>query len=183
MKHQIYLSAFVALLSFAQCASKIVHFTSPKAKLSEYATFGVVNYKKTMDLSSEGMATYSMIEQLVSLQMIRRGYDAAAEPDIMLRYEFIGNQKSEVRSTNTRPFGYTTRFPTYQVTNMLQSTLLVELYDTNTKKLIWQASLDLDKTTNKKNKEQILENAVIKLFNTYLYRARTSSTDESLIIE
>ena len=35
----------------------------------------------------------------------------------------------------------------------------------------------------KNSTEQILNNAIVKLFNTYLYRAKTNSTDESLITE
>ncbi|MBR07973.1 MAG: hypothetical protein CMP48_09825 [Rickettsiales bacterium] len=174
----------ILLIGSASCSPKIVHFTNSNSNFAQYETYGIVNYKNTKDLSTEGAEIFSFIENQVKKELSRRDYSLnPKDPDIVLRFELIANQKSDVSTTYNSPYGYYTSYPRYTVSTILQSALLLELYDVATKKLIWQASLDLDKESRKNSKEQILTNTVTKLFNTYLYRAKTNSTDQSLISE
>ncbi|WP_258097072.1 DUF4136 domain-containing protein [Marinoscillum pacificum] len=184
MKYNPILSLGTLLLILGGCSSKVIHFANSNSTFSSYEDFGIVNYKKTKDLSPEGEEVFSFIEDMISEQMTKRDYLLnQKDPDLVIRYELIRNQKSEVNSSYYNPYSYYRPFPTYSVTTFQESALLIELFDTETKKLVWQASLDLDKASKKNSTEQILNNAIVKLFNTYLYRAKTNSTDESLIVE
>lgn len=178
------LSLGVFLLILGSCTSKVISFTNSNSRFSVYEDFGIVNYKKTKDLSPEGVEVFSFIEHELTTQMTRRDYQLNQKnPDLVIRYELINNQKSEVNTVNYNPYGIYRPFPSYSISTIHQSAILLEIFDTETKKLVWQASLDLDKTSRKNSTQQILENAIVKVFNTYLYRAKTNSTDQSLIIE
>ncbi|WP_421879646.1 DUF4136 domain-containing protein [Marinoscillum sp.] len=179
--------SYLLLVSwFIGCTPKVIHFTDLNATFSNYETFGITNYKNTKDLSAEGKEVFLFIENQITEQLRRRDYSQNTdEPDIVVRYEFIANQRTDV-STNYNPYGFYSPFPnrrSYSVRTILESALLVELFDSQTKKLVWQGSLDLNKANKKNSQEEILGDAITKIFNTYLYRAKSNTPDQSLVVE
>lgn len=180
----IWICALYLCVSLNSCTSKVIHFTNSNTHFSDYETFSIVNLKYNKNISAEGQAIYDTIEKTISSEMVRRDYlENINEFDVVIRYELITNQSSNVTSNYNNSYGFYNPYPSYSVKTIQESALLLEMYDGETKKLIWQASMDLDKASKKNNKEQILEEAVTKLFNTYLYRAKTNTTDESLLVE
>lgn len=188
MKNYLSLSFLLIPLCFFRCSPKVVHFTNPNSQFALYEKFGVVNYKHSEELSTQGTEVYLAVESAVNYELVRRGYiKDNKNPDIVLRYELISNQKSNVSSSNTTPYSagrypYPS-YPRYTVNTIEQSIILLELFDVATSKLVWQSSLELDKTSKRNPKEQIIKEAISKLFNTYLYRAKSNTTDQSLITE
>ncbi len=173
----------IVLLISASCSPKVIQFVNSESSFTTYKSFGITNLKSTNNLSPEGKEVYSFIENQINEELTRRDYVMNNEdPDIVVRYELIANQRNEVNpSYNT----FNPTFPTYRYSfrTVLESALLMELFDAGNKKLIWQASLDLKKQSGKTTREEILKDAVTKLFNTYLYRAESKITDQSLVVE
>lgn len=176
---------FIFLTTAFGCSQKVVHFVNSNARFSSYTSYDIVNFKTSKaDISQEGQAIFRAIESNIASQLQRRDYQKKSEkPDIVARYELISNQRTEV-NRNYSPYYFPTYGNNYYTTRtFLESALLIELFDANSKKLVWQASLDLNKYAKRNNKEEILKDAISQLFNTYLYRANSNTPDESLIIE
>jgi uncharacterized protein YwqG len=112
--------------------------------------------------------------------MSRRGYVIDANnPDVILRFEIIyGSEKSN--NTNQGNFNMI-YYP--KINNDIVGAILIELVDNNTKKLIWQSSIDANQTMKKRKEKDPLKKIVIHLFNTYLYRAGNPIPDEQLKIK
>lgn len=180
-----YLSIFTGFaLCFSGCSPRVIHFVNSSANFESYNTFVVVNYKvNNAGLSPEGLEIISGIVEVINGEMIRRGYDIShQDPDLLVRYEIISNQRTEVNQ-NTSPFYPSLNWgSSFSTRTFLESALLIEIMDVETKKVIWQASVDLNKY-RKNNKDEILQIAITRLFNTYLYRAGSERADESLKID
>lgn len=174
-------------LCIGSCAPKIVQFTNDNARFSTYQSFTVVNYKfSSGDLSPEGTEIMGSIHELIHAAMIHRGYvPDSQEPDLLIRFELISNQMTETSVASSpytmRSFYYPNQY--FRTRTYLESALLIEINDRTNKKLVWQASVDLNKYTRKDKDQEILQKAVNQLFNTYLYRAGTNKPDETLIVE
>lgn len=184
------LSIFPVLVcGLLSCSQKIIHFTNDLAPFSSYNSFVVVNYKvNTEELSAEGQQIMTQIESLISAEMTRRNYEGTAhDPSLVVRYELISNQRTEIDQVSgpyyLRGGYYSYPRQYFRTRTFLESALLIEITDANTRKLVWQASEDLNKYIKKKNNQEILQNAVTHLFNTYLYKANSKSPDTSLIFE
>lgn len=137
---------------------------------------------KDADISQEGAKIINIIEQNLKEQMIKRSYVQSGDPSLFLRYELISNQKSSRISNNSNPYSpfYYSYSPMLNASAITESVLLLELFDAKTQKLIWQASLDLNKYAKKSKKEVILSEAIAQLFDTYLYKANSNNIDQSL---
>lgn len=169
--------------SLPACSPKIVHFTNDRSEFKNFHRYLVINLKvREADLSEEGREIIGVIRTQIDSQMIRRGYQkSSTSPDVVVRYELISNQRVEVNA-NQSPFSYGYLSPSYFSRRTVEeSALLIEISSVSTKKIVWQASVDLNRYMKKKGKEEILENAIATLFNTYLYRAGSAVPDESLI--
>lgn len=173
-----YLLVFIAL----GCSEKIVHYVNESSTFDKYDSFITVNYKvNETDLSPEGKQIFHDIASLINDQMSQRGYDVNhVDPDLIVRYELISNQVTEVSMNNSYYYSPIPR-PYITARTFLESALLIEATDSSTKKLVWQASVDLKRYSKRDNTEAILQEAIQQLFNTYPYRAESNVPDESLI--
>ncbi|MEQ9306568.1 MAG: DUF4136 domain-containing protein [Marinoscillum sp.] len=182
--HILFLLTFTILAVLPGCNPKVVHFVNSRSDFGSYSSYDVVNFKASnTELSAEGEQIFRNIEKNIGEELKLRGYTKQhSNPNLIARYELISNQRTEV-NRNVNPYS----FPTYgnysTSRTFLESALLIEIYDTTTRKLVWQASVDLNKYAKRNNKEEILKDAVTQLFNTYLYRANSKTPDESLIVE
>ncbi|WP_421894692.1 DUF4136 domain-containing protein [Marinoscillum sp.] len=173
------------LILLFSCSPKVVDFVNTRSNFNGYGSYLVVNFKANQtDISEEGRKILSEIEQNIHLEMNRRSYRPLnANPDLVVRYELISNQAIKTQQNNYGYSPYST-FPSQNyvtVRAVLESALLIEITDVKTKKLVWQASVDMDKYTRKSKQEEIIKDAVTNLFDTYLYRANSNAPDESLI--
>lgn len=176
---RLIISGWIVSLIFFSCNPKVIHFTSDKARYGAYSTYEIVNYKSGQPgISAEGRELHGQIVTALQHQMTKRSYARVAhDPDLILRYELISAQRTEVtESRNPYYWSYTD----YSIRTIKESVILLELTDRITGKLVWQASIDLKRYTQKNAKEEMLKDAIAKLYDTYLYRAKSNQIDESL---
>ena len=173
------LSPLILVVFVYSCSPKVVSFVNDDSKFDQYGTYLVVNYKvNNAELSKQGLELLNNIEMQLQTQLNRRGYQAvSSKPDIILRYEFISNNNSR-SNVNRNPYD---PFVTINTRTFRESILLFELTDRKTKKLIWQASIDLKQQHKPQKKQEELDNAIVALFNTYPYRAVHAKPDPSII--
>jgi hypothetical protein len=164
------------------CNPKVINFVNDTASFADYHTYDVVNYKaQGSDISDEGSTLFTFIEREIANQMNRRSYALSTKaPDILIRYEIISNQVTQTNtSTAASPYGYYST-PVYTTRTSLEAALLLEMTDLKTKKMIWQASVDMSQYDKKSTQSEVIKKSMQALFNTYLYRAGSSDPDDSL---
>ena len=176
--------SIVFILFISACSPKVINYVSPKADFSSYHTYFITNVKiRNADLSADGKDIINHIEQAAKNEMNRRNYKVSnQDADLVLRYEIISNQVTDV-NTNNSYYGFYPRFPynTITVRTFLESAILFELTDLKTKKAIWHASIDLNQYKKEKKADEVIQRAVSNLFDTYLYKAGSHQIDETLI--
>jgi hypothetical protein len=170
----------VALLLFTLtgCTTyKVVTFTNGDSRFSSYYSYTLEHLKTKVDQSDQKKpAVVLRLEEEMHQQMAEREYQRSdGRPDLTLRYEIISNQTTEYdldpysyRQSIYNPYGNN-----YNVNqrNFTESILLLELKDTNTSKIVWQGSLDLRYSRKSKKTEDLIQNAVSTIFDSYRYTA------------
>lgn len=177
---------YVLFLISLGCSQKVVHYVNPASSFETYDSYELVNYKVNEDnLSAEGIQLFNQIATFINLQMARRGYEKDnSSPDLIVRYELISNQVTQVNVNNTG-FGFYSPYPRRYFTTrtFLESGLFVEITESSTNKLVWQASIDLNRYSKKEDTDKILRKATEQLFNTFLYSSGSENPDESFIVK
>ncbi len=166
------------------CNPKVIHYLNESAPYSGFNTFQITNLKiRNGETSTDGKEIMAYIESNIIQEMKRRGYQAKKDPDIVVRYELISNQQTDVNVDN---FGFYNPMNPYRnitVRTFLESALLIEIINLKTNKAVWHASVDIEKYKKQKDTDKIIQKAVQSIYNTYLYRAGSRQPDNSLIIE
>ncbi len=173
------LYTLILLGVISACSPKVVQFVNDDSEFGRYSTYIMVNNKvNNAELSKEGLELLNSIETQLQQQLERRGYQAiTTQPDIIFRYEFISNNNSRT-NVNNSPYD---PFVTINTRTFRESILLLELTDRKTRKLIWQASIDLKQQHKPLKKQEELKRAIKVLFNTYPYLALNANPDLSII--
>ncbi|MEP0367464.1 MAG: DUF4136 domain-containing protein [Cyclobacteriaceae bacterium] len=179
MKQWLLLSAILLL---SQCNPKVVNFVNEEAAFEKYTAFATVNTKNNeAQMSDEGHAIKANIERAIDAQMLRRAYNKSnTNPDLIARYEIIAKQVSKTSSNSSGYYG-TYYNPSFTVRTILEAVLLIELNDVKSRKVIWQASIDLSQYDKKSAQAELINEAVSRIFDTYLYTAGQNKPDPSLI--
>ncbi len=167
-----------SLLLTVGCSQKVVNFVNEDSDFGSYSSYVIRNFKVSeANVSPEGERLLMILETSLENQMRRRDYKKVGQsPDLLLRYELLTNLNSRTNVDQT-PYSPIVRVNTR---TFKESALLVELTDRKTRKLVWQASIDM-KDPGKKPADRFLQEAIVKMFNSYLYRANSSEQDQSLI--
>ncbi len=171
-------------LSIFSCKSqsKVVSFTNEKIRFEKYNTYQIINYKKgEQKISPQGEAFILKLENGISTEMTSRKYKLSTYPDMLVRYEMVSsiqvrNNNNNFNDPMNRSFNnsFNNNFyntPFNNSTKHLEGILLIELKDRKSKKLIWQASLDLRYTRKTDKNEDLLLNAIQSIFQEYKYEA------------
>jgi len=176
----IYFRLLIIGFFFGSCTPRVIQYQNVKADFANYQSFFVLNSKSDHLSAIESDEVNNRIEPFIIDEMSRRGYVIDANnPDVILRFEIIyGSEKSN--NTNQGNFNMI-YYP--KINNEIVGAILIELVDNNTKKLIWQSSIDANQTMKKRKEKDPLKKIVIHLFNTYLYRAGNPIPDEQLKIK
>jgi hypothetical protein len=176
----IYFRLLIIGFFFGSCTPRVIQYQNVKADFANYQSFFVLNSKSDHLSAIESDEVNNRIEPFIIDEMSRRGYVIDANnPDVILRFEIIyGSEKSN--NTNQGNFNMI-YYP--KINNDIVGAILIELVDNNTKKLIWQSSIDANQTMKKRKEKDPLKKIVIHLFNTYLYRAGNPIPDEQLKIK
>lgn len=166
-----------------QCSPKVVNFTNEKVDFSQFKSYRVINYKAdNSQLSLKNRQIFQLLESHISSEMNRRQYALSnINPDLLVRYELISNQNTQTRNSNYNNGYYAVPIITTSI--FITSVLLVELIDLDTKKIVWQASIDLSQLDRKSDQQKIIELAVRHIFNTYLHMADSNNEYPNLVIK
>lgn len=173
--HLVVLGLLVILFS---CTSyKVVTFTNDASRFDNYYNYSLEYLKTRVDQESQKKPEVILrLEEAMHQQMTDRKYKLVnRQPDLLLRYEIISNQRTEYdidnysyRRSIFNPYGY---YYGINERNFTESILLLELKDADTNKVVWQGSLDLRYSRKSKKTDDLIQDAVIKIFDTYLYTA------------
>lgn len=173
--HLVVLGLLVVLSS---CTSyKVVTFTNDGSRFDNYYNYSLEYLKTRVDQENQKKPEVVLkLEKAMHQQMTDRKYSLVnRQPDLLLRYEIISNQRTEYdidnysyRRSIFNPYGY---YYGINERNFTESILLLELKDADTNKVVWQGSLDLRYSRKSKKTDDLIQDAVIKIFDTYLYTA------------
>ena len=151
---------------------KVISYQTPGTDFGLFSSYLVENPLQRKDAPKQNYAGYEDLEAAIKLNMDSRGYTESKSPDLVLRYRVIIDPKVEYRNTN-RYNRYNYNFPSYY--NLDERTynegiLLIEFRNSNTRKVVWQGSLDLKVNKRKRSKEVVLE-SVSTIFEQYPFIA------------
>ncbi len=169
------------LLFATGCTVRVVQFINDDANFRSYRSYALLGLKgQNVSAESENSELLQRIEKFINAEMARRDYQINDNPDLVLRYEIVSSTQTESRNTNPylNPYYYP---PSYRT--ITESIILLEMTDYNTKKLVWQASLDLREHNKITKRKDALQVAITNIFNTYLYRAGSRTPDQSLFVK
>lgn len=171
------MTILVSILLTACGTYKVVTFTNEGSRFGSYFSYEIEHLKTKVDKADQKKPEVVIrLEDAMHQQMAERKYERAGKrPDLRLRYEIISNQRTEY-DMNTRAFRPSIYNPNgyyYDVNerNFTESILLLELKDTRTNKIVWQGSLDLRYSRKSKKTDDLIQDAVLKIFNSYRYTA------------
>jgi len=166
------------------CNPKVIHYLNDHAPYAGFRTYQITNVKvNNADISATGQEIIKHVESSIIREMKRREYRPQKDPDLVVRYEIISNQKTDVNMNNYGLYNPYYPYRTISVRTFLESALLIEIINLKTKKAIWHASVDMNNYRREKKMEEIIQKAVTSIYNTYPYKAGSGQPDESLIIE
>lgn len=163
MKNTIYF-LFILLIS---CSSvKIVSFSNEELLTEELKTYKNLFYKSADDnYTNRGSKFLEEIKSAIDKEMKLRGFMmSTGTTDLGLRIELASARGSDVSYDNSFFYGYST----INERRFTESILLLELIHARSKKIIWQASLDLKYYRSKKmSLEEMIIDSVSQLFETF----------------
>ncbi len=177
--------SFILLgIFFFGCNPKVIHYLNESAPYSGFKTYQITNVKiNNADISPTGQEIIKHVESAIIREMNRREYKPQKEPDLVVRYELISNQQTDVNMNNYGLYNPYYPYRSISVRTFLESALLIEIINLKTKKAIWHASVDMNNYRREKKMEEIIQKAVTSIYNTYPYKSGSGRPDESLIIE
>ncbi len=172
------LFALAVLLSMTTCATyDVVTFTNSGSDFSNYFSYQLEHLKTKADAKDIKKPNELLrLEKVLHEEMASRKYQQSTSyPDLTLRYELISNQQTtydvdafSYRRSFYDPFGY---FYNINERTFTESILLLELKDAATAKIVWQGSLDLRYSRRSKQVDDLIKDAVTKIFSSYRYIA------------
>ncbi len=165
------LSLIILIITGCNTINVISHQT-PGTDFGLFSSYLVENPLQRKDAPKQNYAGYEDLEAAIKLNMDNRGYIESKTPDLVLRYRVIIDPKVEYRNTN-RYNRYNYNYPSYytlQERTYNEGILMIEIRNSNTRKVVWQGSLDLKVNKRKRSKEVVLE-SVSMIFKQYPYIA------------
>ena len=166
------------LVSMLSCKStqRVVKYVNENADFENYHTFSLVHYKTgKKELTDQGKSFLNEIESEITGIMEERGYQKASKGDLILRYETISGINTTTNAPNYygNPYLYDPYDPMNQrrTQKHLVGLLLIELKDSETKKLVWQGSVDLKYSNDEAANRDLVVDSIHRIFSTYPYKA------------
>ena len=177
----------VSFLVLVRCSGpKVIAFTGNNPDFASYYTYRVKHPVNPDQPNDAGQEMFKKIEEEMGFQMAARGYEGVEVADIVITYNLILDNKVEYRIDRTPGYPYSRRYynspygsyPYYWFdrSEYTEGTLLVELREELSNRLIWQASLDMkyNRRSSSKRKMDPVENAFKTIFSEYPYIAGNS---------
>ncbi len=139
----------------AACGTiKVVSHQTPNTILTDYDTYSIVVNE---NFSANNMQEKDKIESALLKEMDELGYNFQATADLQVNYQIILGTGTDVRQ-DQRFFPYRGnyyRYNTVDVSHYHEGILLIELKESEGKRIVWQGSLDLRYNRRSKGKKDI----------------------------
>ncbi|MEM9895962.1 MAG: DUF4136 domain-containing protein [Bacteroidota bacterium] len=174
---------FLLALVCSACSQNVVRYVNDRAKFDRYETFLLTSTKvDSKNLSKVNSQILKELKKEIQYQMNRRDYqESNIGPDLILRYELASTVSGGINrpTNNLSPFYSAFPIAPLNFRSIFESVLILELFDKN-RKLIWQASYDLEHERREERTIKVISKAVERAFTTYPYRAKQRAPDETL---
>jgi len=185
------LTLFVISLTvlLAGCASqpKVFINQDPEADFSQYRTFGFQDQLGTDGDQYASLASSYLIAA-TAREMKSRGYEEAANPDLIINFSL--NSEEKIRTTQTpttggyygyRGYGAWGGYGGYEtrVTQFTEGTVNIDLVDARKQQLVWEGVI-VGKVTDdvRENLQAVCEEVVAEIFGSYPYIAGNSEPQQ-----
>jgi hypothetical protein len=181
-------TSVVLLLSvfFVGCASSTIRSDYDRdADFSRYSTYNFYKDAGPEDTNYQSLFSKYMVEA-ISLEMDKRGYTKSDEPDLLVNFNAVLQEKTQVRTTSAPRSsvyygyrrGYYSSWPSYHyatethVSQYTEGTFNIDLVDARKQQLVWEA-VGTGRVTQKKleNLEQEVKEGVPQFFASFPFRA------------
>lgn len=181
MKTSIYAAMLLfAVISLVSCAPslKVTSDYDKNVSFQNYKTFGI--YHNDTIKSSISSLNQDRIINAVKAQMTKKGYTESSSPDVWVNTTAILKDMKSV-SANTNYYGYggyyrpyawgggfgASSTTTYDVQNYKDGSIIVDVVDANSKKLVWQGigNKEIDKPS--KDPDAAINEAMGKIMESF----------------
>ena len=184
---------FVGLLIMAYaltgCSSSnsIISDYDRGANFGAYSTYNFIEGAGPENSNYQSFFSQYMVEA-ITIEMEQRGYTKSADPDLLVNFNAVLQDKTKVRTTSAPPpmmgdyYGYRGEFydpwgsygygTETHVSQYTEGTFNIDIVDARKRQLIWEA-VEVGKVTEKDlaNLEVVVKNGVTKFFSQYPFQA------------
>jgi len=167
----------ILLLSFSSCqTSRVVSFYNEEVDFGKYKTFAIINpANRSEKLSLENKQSDELIEKAITKELNFKGYKREEPADLWVYYRFILDTNVNYHINDYYPSRqYYDSNQYVNTTEYKEGLLLIEMRDPDTRKTIWQGSLDLKYKSRNKSKVDPLNDAMKMIFESYPFLAGQS---------
>jgi hypothetical protein len=154
-------------LAFSCNSIRVITHYNENSDFSKFHSFKTVN-----DIERPGntgtYTEYLDLDRAIAAKMIERKYTEETDADLGVHYRIILNKKIDYNYNRDRLYPYT-NYETYG-RKYTEGVLIIEMRDRDTRKVVWQASLDL-KINKRKKLENVIEDTIDFIFSEYPFEA------------
>ena len=173
MKKTIFLSAvvFSAITLFTSCGPQLTVTTDydHTVNFSQFHSFKIIQLEQKYQALSQFNQT--RVINAVNAQMLAKGFTQSDNPDMLVNITSIMKNQQEIVANSYgygggyRPYawGGGNMSTTVNVQNYTAGSLIIEVANASTKKLIWEGIGNQDIDQPSSNPEQAINNAVQKI--------------------
>lgn len=154
---------FSVLVTLSACTSGVNSFYVVDESKIQFDSFSFYEREK-QSLNSKKVKLDSLIEELISKQLIIKGYNKSFPSDVYLSYKIISDKTYKTHTDYNYPGSsiYNNATPNYyNVTERKEGIFMIEVFDQDDK-LLWQGSKEF-KVNKSTNTIALLENYIEKI--------------------
>ena len=156
--------AVATLVAAGAYAQNVNTDADPSAPFSTYRT-----YAWTPGSPSPVSLTEQRIHAAVEAQMSNKGFRLATDqtPDVYIATHLLTQQQPQVIANGFGPWAFGGGFGSFDVRTFVQGTLIVDMYDAKTRKMVWRG-VATDTASDKASKNTAkIDKALEKMFKRY----------------
>jgi hypothetical protein len=156
--------AVATLVAASAYAQNVKTDADPSAPFSAYKT-----YSWTMGTQSLESLGEQRIRSAVDGQMSAKGFRLATDetPDVYMATHVLTHQEPQVIANGFGPWAFGGGFGTIDVNTLVQGTLVVDMYDAKTKKMVWRGVATNTVSDKPSKNTSLINKAVDKMFRRY----------------
>jgi hypothetical protein len=157
-------AAVAALVATGAYAQSVNTDADPSAPFSSYRT-----YLWTPGTPSPVTLTEQRIHADVEAQMAAKGFRLATDqtPDVYIATHVLTKAEPQIIANGFGPWGFGGGFGAIDVNTLVKGTLVVDMYDANTKKMVWRGVATATVSDKPEKNNAKLAKAVEKMFQHY----------------